>query len=262
MAHAWSWYVTNHSLSADARAGKLTFLARDDGEASAADQVKALSTDDLLSLMTWAPALQTWTYASSTTVYAAGNVTAIYAKGHKVKLTQSAATKYFYITDVSAYDSGNNRTTLTLFAGSNYTVANATISSPYYSAAAVVPGFPDGFAYAATLTGFSSNPSGAIYRFSLRGNRCMVYICMPNTGTSNSVLFYVSAPVAAKTITNMTWYGKLGMSKDNNTNLTDEGLILVNSAASTFLLYTSRGGGAWTASSGKSANGFIEYEWF
>lgn len=152
--HNWDWYVTNHALASDPRAGKLYFLAEDDGEALNADKLKALNTDDLVSLMTWAPALQTWTYASSTTVYAAGNVTAIYSKGLKVKLTQTT-TKYFYITSVSSYDAGNNRTTLTLYGGSSYSVANAAITNPFYSGAAVAIGFPEWLTFAPVWTNLS-----------------------------------------------------------------------------------------------------------
>jgi len=85
----------------------------------------------------WISAGETWTYASSTTVTISGDKTAKYSKGMKVKLTQTTV-KYFYITAVS-YSAPN--TTLTLTAGSDYTVASATITSPYYSMVANPAGF-------------------------------------------------------------------------------------------------------------------------
>jgi hypothetical protein len=87
----------------------------------------------------WIPAGETWTYASSTTVTISGDKTDKYSKGMKVKLTQTSV-KYFYITGVS-YASPN--TTLTLTAGTDYTVANAAITSPFYSMVANPAGFPE-----------------------------------------------------------------------------------------------------------------------
>ena len=89
----------------------------------------------------WIPAGETWTYAYSTTVTISGDKPAKYSKGMKVKLTQTTV-KYFYITAVS-YSAPN--TTLTLTAGSDYTVANAAITSPYYSVVANPVGFPQTF---------------------------------------------------------------------------------------------------------------------
>ena len=55
----FSTYVANHLMTNDIRAGNTYFLGYDEGEAANADKVKALSTDDLRSLMTWVPSRHT-----------------------------------------------------------------------------------------------------------------------------------------------------------------------------------------------------------
>jgi hypothetical protein len=57
----------------------------------------------------------------------------------RVKLTQTT-TKYFIITAVSAFSGGN--TTITVYGGTDYTLANAAISGPYYSVVKAPYGFP------------------------------------------------------------------------------------------------------------------------
>jgi hypothetical protein len=56
----------------------------------------------------------------------------------RVKLTQTT-TKYFIITKVAYSDPS---TTLTLFGGTDYELANATIATPYYSTQKAPHGFP------------------------------------------------------------------------------------------------------------------------
>lgn len=90
----------------------------------------------------WMPAEETWTYASAddptfTFTVAGVDLTSKYSAGMRVKLTQSTA-KYFIITKVAfATD-----TTVTIYGGTDYDLANATITSPYYSTAKAPVGFP------------------------------------------------------------------------------------------------------------------------
>lgn len=90
----------------------------------------------------WNAANETWTYASSDaptyTFTVSGDETSKYSPGMRVKLTQTS-TKYFLITAVS-YSSPN--TTVTLYGGTDYSLANATITNPYYSTAKAPQGFP------------------------------------------------------------------------------------------------------------------------
>jgi hypothetical protein len=90
----------------------------------------------------WIPAGETWTYASADdptfTFTISGDLTAKYRVGMRIKLTQTSA-KYFIITKV-AYGSPN--TTITVYGGTDYDLANATITDPYYSAERFPAGFP------------------------------------------------------------------------------------------------------------------------
>jgi hypothetical protein len=130
---------------------------RDVSEALEANQSKSLPLDNLYGWMEtvmatsggWLPAGETWTYGSSTTVIIAGDKTAKYSRGMKVKLTQTTV-KYFYITGVTG--GGDAPTTLTLRAGTDYTVADAAITSPFYSMMDKPQGFPDSFGYSFTPT--------------------------------------------------------------------------------------------------------------
>lgn len=91
----------------------------------------------------WIPAEETWTYASADdptyTFTVNADVTTKYSVGMKIKLTQGTV-KYFIITAVSTYSGGN--TTITVYGGTDYDLANATITSPFYSMVRSPFGFP------------------------------------------------------------------------------------------------------------------------
>jgi hypothetical protein len=91
----------------------------------------------------WVDAAETWTYASADaptfTFTVAADVTTKYSPGMRVRLNQTTD-KYFIITAVSSFSGGN--TTITVYGGSDYTLANATISAPYYSVTKAPYGFP------------------------------------------------------------------------------------------------------------------------
>lgn len=90
----------------------------------------------------WEGAFETWTYASADdptyTLTIAGDKTKKYTPGMRVRLTQTTD-KYFIITKV-VYSSPN--TTLTLYGGTDYDLANAVIVNPCFSSAKCPPGFP------------------------------------------------------------------------------------------------------------------------
>lgn len=90
----------------------------------------------------WISANETWTYASASspqfTCTVSGDVSGKYNAGMKVMLWQTTK-KYFIITKV-AYSAGS--TTLTLYGGTDYTLANATIVNPCFSMVRVPQGFP------------------------------------------------------------------------------------------------------------------------
>jgi hypothetical protein len=91
----------------------------------------------------WIPAKEIWTYGSadapSFTFTISGDKTGKYSPGMRIKLTQSSTIKYFIITAIS-YSSPN--TAVTIYGGTDYTLANDTITSPYYSMQKAPYGFP------------------------------------------------------------------------------------------------------------------------
>lgn len=90
----------------------------------------------------WIPAEETWTYAGADdptfTFTISGDKTGKYSVGMKIKLTQTTV-KYFIITAISY---GSPNTTVTVYGGTDYDLANATITSPYYSMVRCPYGFP------------------------------------------------------------------------------------------------------------------------
>lgn len=90
----------------------------------------------------WIPFPGTFTYASADsptfTFTISGDYSGVLSPGMRIKLTQTTI-KYFIITAVS-FSSPN--TTVTVYGGTDYTLANATITSPCYSNFKAPFGFP------------------------------------------------------------------------------------------------------------------------
>src|SRR3990167_2625872 len=148
---------------------------------------------------------ETWTYASATTFTVPGDQTAKYHKGTKIKLTQTTA-KYFYVI-ASSYGAPN--TTVTVTGGSDYSLANAAITLPFFSYAESPQGFPQWFNYVPTQDGYSGDPTGGIYRFRIAGRTVFVFIREPNPGTSDATNLTHTLPVTAATIASMAWAGAI-----------------------------------------------------
>lgn len=90
----------------------------------------------------WVAAGETWTYASAddptfTFTIAGVDKTTKYYPGMRVKLTQTSA-KYFIITKVAF----STDTTVTIYGGTDYDLANAAITLPYYSVVKAPTAFP------------------------------------------------------------------------------------------------------------------------
>lgn len=92
----------------------------------------------------WISATETWTYASAdstnktyTFTISGVDKTGILSAGDRIKLTQTTV-KYFIVTAVSF----STNTTVTIYGGTDYTLANATITSPNYSHQKSPNGFP------------------------------------------------------------------------------------------------------------------------
>jgi len=156
----------------------------------------------------WIAGSDTWTYASATSFTIAGvDRTAIFTKGTKIKLTQTSA-KYFYVTSSSF----STNTTVNVIGGTDYTLANAAITSPYYSYSANPQGFPHWFNYSVTVNWDGTDPSGTtttIAKFRVEGNTCHIYFRQNNTvaGTTNTQVEF-NGPITANNTSNN--YASLG----------------------------------------------------
>ena len=118
----------------------------------------------------WIPVSDTWTYVSATSFKITGkDVRYKFPKGTKIKLVQSGITKYFYVT-ATAYSTD---TTITITGGSDYSLANATISGQAYSYAAAPQNFPQWLNYTPVWSADGGTPvlgNGTLFgKFSMIG---------------------------------------------------------------------------------------------
>lgn len=101
------------------------------------DYQSPLSTDG------WTAAGETWAYTSAdgpTGIFGVNaDVTAKYSVGMRIKLTQTTV-KYFIVTAVGAFSAGS--TPITVYGGTDYTLANAAITLPFWSMLQSPLGFP------------------------------------------------------------------------------------------------------------------------
>lgn len=141
----------------------------------------------------WVPAGETWTYASASTFTITGDKTGKYQVGDKIKLTQTTD-KYFYVVGVSY---GAPNTTVTVTGGSDYTVANAAITSPYFSKVENPQGFPAFFNYTPVLTGDNADLSGFdVARFTIHGRKVFLsFYCTGRTLSGSDGAIRITVPV-------------------------------------------------------------------
>lgn len=111
----------------------------------------------------WYAGTSTWVYASATTFTVSAAEAAFMSVGTKIWLTQTSG-KYFYVTGVSG-------TTITVTGGSDYTVANAAITAPYFSNATTPFGFPGYLNYTYTTTNVTEGSSTKVGKFRMTGKQ-------------------------------------------------------------------------------------------
>lgn len=201
----------------------------------------------------WRHSQHNWEYASATSFTISGDQRDHFTKGLKLKLTQTTV-KYFYVVAVS-YD--GSTTTVTVTGGTDYTLANATISDKYYSPSATPHGFPQWFAFTVGFTGFSSNPTGFLARFQIVGTTVHVALRGPNVGTSNSTSFTITgAPVEAAATQNY-----IGFAQVQNGGVVGVGYVVIAPSTSVFIMARDTGGSAWSNTGNKACHiAHISYE--
>lgn len=145
----------------------------------------------------WTSAGETWTYASSTSITVPSDATAKYSPGDKIRLKQGGSYKYFYVIGVTS-------TVLTVTGGSDYSVANASITDNYYSKSVTPVGFPQWFNWSPGYSGGGSmslsSSTTSIAQFSITGRQVNVLLAATtNTGGTASTTINVTEPVAPST---------------------------------------------------------------
>lgn len=201
----------------------------------------------------WQRGAGTWTYVSATTFTVTAADALLISKGTKLKFVQTT-NKYFYVASISG-------TTVTIIATSDYTLANAAITAPFFSNAATPVGFPTWFNYAPTYTGFSAVPTGSFAQYRCVGSEITVAHRQTTLGTSNSTSYTITAPVTAATVSGAVWSVTLGSTIDNSSQVTTAGQASIGSAGTTFTMYKTQGTAAsWTASGGKTGDFITIYQ--
>lgn len=220
-------------------------------------RLELLETQETRSGAGWVPAGETWAYNSATSFIAQNtDATGKYYPGYKINFTQTTK-KYFYVTSTT-YSAPN--TVVNVTGGSDYSVANAAITAPFYSAEANPAGFPHWFNYSTTYAGFSANPT-SINRFCVVGRIVTVVIAATGSGTSNATNYTLTAPITSANITNHVWGGVCWLGADNSAYLTTPATYQITSNSNTINLYkTSVPGSTWTATGGKYAGLTAQYE--
>lgn len=127
----------------------------------------------------WTPVSVTWTYLSASSVTVPSGAASLYQVGDRVKFTQTTV-KYF---DVSAVTD----TTLTFFVNTDYTVANAAISSIYYSHQSNPIGFPHWFNCSVTVDWNGTDPSTptTTAKYTINGRTLEFYFKQTNSSAGS-----------------------------------------------------------------------------
>lgn len=185
----------------------------------------------------WTPVSDTWTYASASTITVPSGAAAIYQVGDKIKLTQTTP-KYFYVTVVAD-------TLLTVTGGTDYTVANAAITSPYYSHQQSPLLFPQWFAYTPTNNVTNCTGTG---RFALNGRFCSVEVNLSLTGApgfSSTVhpVLPITAGASALAYSGDHKSAGFGAYEDSGTAIVRNNTVVVIPTAATLMWFFPGGSG-------------------
>lgn len=140
---------------------------------------------------------------------------------------------------------------MTISAGTDYTLANASITNPYYSYEANPQGYPGYFNFAPSTSGWSSSIRSSA-RFFIVGTMCTLQIDL--VGVSNSTSFSFTAPVAAA---DSFIAGLLG-GTDNSSDLASPSYASM-SATATVTLNKAFNSANWTNSNNKGVRGGFSY---
>lgn len=140
---------------------------------------------------------------------------------------------------------GRFRAQLSVGAGYTWSIPTAVvINYPIYES--------DWLTWVPTITGYSANPTNAVYRYKVNRETVICELREANAGTSNATTKTYTAPFTAMTLTNMYFDGVVH-SPMNNSAYEANGYIALQSASAVFSAYRS-GSVAWTATGSATIN--------
>ena len=136
-------FTTEHNTDGTHKSATVTTLKASGAEIDTGTEDAKIVTPkaiaDSIIQTGWTPARETWTYASADAptyvITVPSDARLRYSAGMRVKLTHGGSTKYFIITAVA-------ETSLTLYGGTDYALADTAITNPYYSTQKAPLGFP------------------------------------------------------------------------------------------------------------------------
>ncbi len=138
----------------------------------------------------WVPQPEVWTRTGNYTFTVPNDRTIYYRKGTKIRCKQGGGYIYGVIQSSSFAAS---TTTVTLITNSDFTLTATTITNNGLSYIAIPEGFPEGFTFGQSYTGFSANPTQTV-KWSTVHNRLFLSIATTANGTSNATTFTMSLP--------------------------------------------------------------------
>lgn len=208
----------------------------------------------------WVPYPATWTRTSASTFTVIGDQTAIFQGGTKLRFAQSA-TKYAVVRS-SSYSAGTGLTTVTIHVNTNYTLAAAAITSPFFSYIenpqgwAAVEWFDWSPTYSASGAMTFTGVATAFAQYKVMGDTIDYQV--RGTGTTGGVAstaIQVSTPTATMNIgANTVQYALI---VDTTTELS-QALIIV---ASSLLSFQKNAGGAWGLGANRTVIGSGRYRY-
>lgn len=225
-----------------------TFTVDADGRLTAASSVSITGGGAIAGADGWVADTNGYTFASASSfTVGASDLTAVYSKGTRIKLTQTTV-KYFVVTSSSF---GAGTTTVNITAGTDYTLANAAITLPFYSYVDTPQGYPGAFNFTpGSIVGWTSATVSRA-TFSVVGTLC--FIDLRVTGTSNSTSVTMNAQIASVATTdgNPQNIGAV-VYADNGTSGTTPGRCLITSGSAAMTWGKDFAGAAWTGSGTKT----------
>lgn len=181
------------STVADTGAGTALQVLQSNG--ASADPTWVTVTDG------WITAVNTWTFASATSFTVNGvDATGWLYPGTKVSWNDATNVPGYGVISASTF---STNTTVTVITTSDFVMANHAFTAPRFSHEDSPAGFPRGFNWAPTSSGWTTTPGG-VYRWHTKHRACYLSIAMA-AATSNSVTHTFTLPVTAATTTSANW---------------------------------------------------------